>query len=121
MKDFEKELFGPILNVMKNDERGTRKFWGRFFNHYCTSNIFESRYNSFNTRSSVETLEFRLLKFKNAEQYIRACDFCIDTTRYINTFIGRNDFNVQDAIKLGETIAKKYKEVIQSVSSCANE
>ena len=65
--------------------------------------------------SSVDTLELRLLKFKNAEQYIKACDFCIDTTRYINNFIGSEDFDTEKAKKIGKIIAKKYKEVVKDV------
>ena len=100
---------------MINNREVTEKFWGRYFGHYCRANIEDDRYNSFNTRSSVNTLEFRLLKFTSAEQYIKACDFCIDTTRYINTFIGRDDFDNNKALKMGEIIAEKYKEVIKSV------
>ena len=77
--------------------------------------MYFNRYNSFNTVSSVNTLEFRLLKFINAEQYIRACDFCIDTTRYINNFIGKEDFDTEKAKEIGNNIAKKYKEVIKNV------
>lgn len=115
MEEYKNELFQPILNEMKNDRDKTIKFWGRYFGHYCEGTIGNDRYNSFNTRSSVNTLEFRLLKFKNAEQYIKACDFCIDTTRYINTFIGREDFNSEKAKKIGNIIAEKYKEVIKDV------
>ena len=116
MNKYKRELFQPILNEMKNDKRKTIKFWGRYFGRYCLGEICEyNRYNSFNTFSSVETLEFRLLKFINAEQYIRACDFCIDTTRYINSFIGNEDFNEENAKEIGENIAKKYREVIKDV------
>ena len=109
---YENELFTPILNEMKNNRQETINFWGRFFNSYCGAAISKNRYNCFNTRSSVQTLEFRLLKFVNAEQYIRACDFCIDTTKYINNLIGQNNFNGIQAKKMGEVIANKYKEVI---------
>ncbi len=112
---FEHEIFGPILEEIRNDEKTTKKFWGRYFNHYCQSQIGCSRYNTFNTRSSVETLEFRLLKFKNSKQYIKAADFCIDTTRYINYHIRKEDFDSVQALKLGQTILKKYKEVIRCV------
>lgn len=115
MMEYEKELFKPILNEMTNDRQKTIKFWGRDFNSYCTNEIRNSRYNAFNTRSSVETLEFRLLKFKNAEQYIRAADFCIDTTRYINNFIGDENFNAEKAKEIGNIVAEKYKEVIRDV------
>ena len=115
IKEYEKELFKPILEIMKSNPEKTSKFWGRYFTHYCQSDIQTNRYNCFNTRSSVNTLEFRLLKFKSAEQYIKACDFCIDTTRYINNHIAKDDFNHQKAIKIGNIIANKYKEVIQDV------
>ncbi len=120
IRKYQKELFLPILTEMKNNLDQTIKFWGRSFNHYCLSEISEySRYNSFNTMSSVETLEFRLLKFINAEQYIRACDFCIDTTKFINNFIGKENFNSDQARKMGEIITNKYKEVINKcVESC---
>ena len=115
MDVFRNELFSPILNEMINNQETTIKFWGRYFTSYCRAEIRDCRYNSFNTQSSVETLEFRLLKFINAEQYIRACDFCIDITKYINNFIGREDFNSDKAKILGEKILQKYKEVINNV------
>lgn len=115
IREFEKELFQPILDEMTQNRKKTEKFWGRYFTDYCHAPIESNRYNTFNTRSSVNTLEFRLLKFKNAEQYIRASDFCIDTTRYINNIIGKGDFNSEKAKKIGEIIAKKYKEVIINV------
>ena len=113
---YKRELFIPILEEMKSNKEKTIKFWGRYFNHYCKSEIRDyDRYNAFNTVSSVSTLEFRLLKFINAEQYIRACDFCIDTTNYINKLIEKEDFNEEQAKKMGTVIAKKYREVIQNV------
>lgn len=112
---YKHEIFSPILEEMQNDERKTKKFWGRYFNHYCYHEIQSGRYNAFNTMSSVETLEFRLLKFKNAEQYIRASDFCIDITKLINNFIAKGEFNHDKALILGRIIADKYKEVIQNV------
>lgn len=121
MDEYKRELFGPLLEEMIGDSRATISFWGRYFSHYCCAEITEVRYNAFNTKSSVETLEFRLLKFRNAEQYIRACDFCIDTTRFINKYIGNEDFNKEKAIQIGKTIANKYKEVIENVQSSANE
>lgn len=116
LDEFKREIFEPILRVMKEDRIKTEKFWGRYFGHYCQSEIYDNdRYNAFNTVSSVETLEFRLLKFKNAEQYIRACDFCIDTTRYINNIIKKGEFNREKAKKVGEIIVEKYKEVTKCV------
>ena len=113
---YEREIFKPIIKVMLENQEKTIKFWGRDFNGYCKAQISESRYNSFNTRSSVDTLEFRLLKFRSAEQYIRACDFCIETTRFLNHYVEQaEDFNETQARKLGEIIANKYREVIQNV------
>lgn len=121
MEEYKRELFTPILEEMIGDRRTTQKFWGRYFGYYCRAAIEDVRYNTFNTKSSVETLEFRLLKFINAEQYIKACDFCIDTTRFINRYIGSSDFNRVKAIQIGNIIAEKYKEVIKNVQNCTNE
>ena len=115
LEQYKYEIFSPILEEMKNNERKTKKFWGRYFNHYCNYEIENGRYNAFNTRSSVETLEFRLLKFKSAEQYIKASDFCIDITKLINIFIAREELNHEKALNLGKIIADKYKEVIHNV------
>ena len=115
MEDYEVELFSPILEYMRNNKEKTRKFWGRYFNHYCSGYFEEDRYNTFNTRSSVETLEFRLLKFKNSKQYIRASDFCIDTTKYINYHIAKGNFDTNKAKKIGKIILKKYMEVTENV------
>lgn len=122
IREYENEIFQPILNEMKEKKEDTISFWGRYFTGYSDSIIRDSRYNSFNTRSSVETLEFRLLKFVNAEQYIKACDFCIWATRTINYYVRQSNFNSQRATKLGNVILKKYKEVLyKNVSISANE
>lgn len=115
LDEYKEEIFEPILSEMRDNKFKTVLFWGRYFNDYCRSNIGDTRYNSFNTRSSVQTLEFRLLKFVNAEQYIRAADFCIDTTRFLNNILSRDTFDTRIARKVGETILKKYKEVIRDV------
>lgn len=116
IRDYEEEIFSPILEEMRNDEKKTKKFWGRYFNHYCQGRVIpHDRYKCFNTLSSVETLEFRLLKFKNSKQYIRAADFCIDTTRYINYHIQKENFDSEKAKKIGQNILEKYKEVTQNV------
>lgn len=116
IQDYQYELFEPILQEMRDNKDITKKFWGRYFNSYCEGYIRDyTRYNAFNTMSSVETLEFRLLKFKNSKQYIRVADFCIDTTKYINYHIGKENFDIQKAKKIGQIILKKYKEVTQNV------
>ena len=91
IRKYQFDIFEPILEEMRNNEKQTKKFWGRFFNHYCMGRI------------------------EVHEQYIRAADFCIDTTRYINHHIKKENFNEEDAKKIGKTILKKYKEVTQSV------
>ena len=49
------------------------------------------------------------------DRYIRACDFCIDTTRCLNNNMKDEEFNEEKAKKLGEMIADKYREVIKDV------
>lgn len=113
---YRKEIFDPIMQIMQDNRSQTIRFWGRFFGHYCNPSHTQGRYNAFNTESSVETIEYRLLKFINSDQYIRACDFCIDTTRYINECIEKSkEFNQEKAEKIGKVIAEKYKEVIKNV------
>ena len=115
MDEYKEELFEPILSVMRANQVKTEKFWGRYFNDYCLGRIARGRYNSFNTRSSVPTLEFRLLKFRNADQYIRAADFCIDTTKFLNDILSRDTFDTNIAKKVGKIIMKRYEEVTENV------
>lgn len=116
LQQYRTAIFKPILEYMYGNDEKTRKFWGRYFNHYCSANIEQnSRYCAFNVWSSVETLEFRLLKFVSAKQYIKATDFCIDTTKYINYRLSKDNFGAEEAKKLGENILEKYKEVTASV------
>lgn len=113
---YREYIFKPILEEMDCNEIKTKNFWGRNFGYYCEKYIgTRDRYCAINVWSSVNTLEYRLLKFQNAKQYIRAADFCIDTTKYINYFIGKGNFNEERAEKLGQIILKKYKEVTENV------
>jgi hypothetical protein len=75
-------LFNPLVSVIKNDPSTTEKFWGRQPNSYCRTSITDDRYSMFNTNtgSRKPTLEFRLPKFQNAEQFYRCIKFATNTT-----------------------------------------
>jgi hypothetical protein len=60
-------------------------FWGRTGDNYCRTRFIEDRYQWINTRtnSNKPTLEYRLPKFQNAEQFYNVLKFVTSATTII--------------------------------------
>lgn len=66
------QLFDRLQSHLLNDQQGTAEFFGRFFSGYCN---LTSTYNGhscwLNVYTGKPTIELRLGKFQNAQQYYR--------------------------------------------------
>lgn len=114
-------LFNPLVSVIQNDLSRTKKFWGREPNSYARTSITDDRYSMFNTNtgSGKPTLEFRLPKFINAEQFYRCIKFSTEATRVIvkgykdgeakGLFVEESSLDISK--KLLSTYRKHIKEV----------
>ena len=86
LKRFYHSLFVPLCEAMKADPEATEKLFGRNFVYYAspinTSTNPMNHANFINLQHSY-TIEFRLCKFQNAEQYVKVAKFCKDCTNAI--------------------------------------
>ena len=77
------EAFSPLLDYMLTHPEQTTQFWGRFFSRYATAPN-SNRYHCFNLDSVHPTLEFRLPRFRNGEQYLRVIQFSRSVVVYLD-------------------------------------
>jgi hypothetical protein len=77
------EVFGPLVEHLLTHPHESLLFWGRHFNHYA-SHLYDGRYFLFNTHSDHPTLEFRLPRFRNKEQYLAVVKFARSCTALLD-------------------------------------
>lgn len=122
IRDQKNVLFNPLVSVIQNDMNRTKKFWGREPNSYCRTSITEDRYSMFNTNtgSGKPTLEFRLPKFVNAEQFYRLIKFSTETTRMIVKGYKEGEAKgmyVEEAtLDVSKKILSNYRNYVKEIS-----
>ena len=77
------DVFSPLLTHMLQYPEETTLFWGRYFNTFATP-VNRDRYHCFSLESKHPTLEFRLPRFRTAEQYLRVIKFARASVAYLN-------------------------------------
>lgn len=107
LRRFYNTLFIPLTNAIDADLEKARRFWGRNFTYYAdritenttSGNLYgdEMPHTTFVNLQHDYTIEFRLCKFQNAEQYKQLVRFADDVlTTIVNNFIKHfndTDFN----------------------------
>ena len=74
-------VFEPLIDYMQTHEQQTIAFWGRFFSPQARATLANGeRHVCFNVGDRHPTIEFRLPRFRSAEQYVRVLRFCRETT-----------------------------------------
>lgn len=86
LEHIQGEVFGPLLTHMLASAEETMGFWGRYFSSYATP-FNRDRYHCFSLESRHPTLEFRLPRFRSAEQYLRLIKFARSATAYIDSIL----------------------------------
>jgi len=91
MRRFYHSLFVPLSDAMRQNPELTEKLFGRYFVGYASPISEHSEpyaHSNFINLQHMNTIEFRLCKFKNAKQYMNLANFCRDCTNaVINNFI----------------------------------
>lgn len=83
LRPIQGDIFSPLLTHMLQHPAETTRFWGRYFNTYATP-INQDRYHCFNLDSRCQTLEFRLPRFRTAEQYLQVIKFARTSVAYLD-------------------------------------
>lgn len=80
------KAFNDIIDYIKLNKNTARKFWGRYFNDYCSA-IGPGHHSAFSPSEKYDTLEYRLPRFVTAEQYYTVVKFCREATEIIDAFL----------------------------------
>ena len=92
IREYYHAIFLPLCEEMQaQGERKTAAFWGRNFTGYADiidANSYPEDHSNFINVQHNPTIEFRLAKFRNADQYMAVVKFARDTVNaIINNFI----------------------------------
>lgn len=92
VRRFYNSLFVPLTEAMQANPEATERLFGRYFTGYapaidmstpCRAGHNGTRYAWVNCTNS-NRIEYRLVKFQNAEQYIKVVKLCIEMTKCID-------------------------------------
>lgn len=77
-------IFEPLIEYLQAHEQQTIAFWGRFFSPQASADLIDGeRHVCFNVGNRYSTIEYRLPRFRSAEQYMRVLRFCRETTAFL--------------------------------------
>lgn len=104
-----KNIFGLMEKLMLDNPQKTIEFFGRNFTHYASTFAETSPMSKYVWCNLTynNNVEFRLNKFRNAEQYHKLCMFEIEVIKYIVTNIDNPKIKYS---KMAKTIAKKLEK-----------
>lgn len=91
LRRFYHSLFVPLSDAMSANPEAVRRVFGRGFNHWATPvdrDTYAENHTNFINLQHTYSIEFRLVKFENAQQYMHAVKFCKAVAEaVINNFI----------------------------------
>jgi len=76
-------VFGPLLAHLAANSSETEAFWGRTLCRYAAPSS-ATRYACFSLWSKHDTLEYRLPRFRTAQQYLAIVRFCLHMTTFLS-------------------------------------
>lgn len=92
IRRFYNSLFVPVTEVMKRNSDATKALFGRYFTGYAPAINMdteqraghnETRYVWVNCTNS-NRIEYRLVKFRNAKQYMHVVKMCVEMTKIVD-------------------------------------
>ena len=120
MRRIYTRVFLPLSRMLEEDPERCKKVFGRRLNANYASAITEfcnprNRYNFINVRNN-NNIEFRVFKFRDAEQYTKAMWFARDVVdsimRNFNSFDTMTEEEQNHKCDIvGQKICKKYMEI----------
>jgi len=102
IRRFYHSLFVALSDEMQANPEKVRKLFGRDFGHWArpiNNNVSPTEHTNFINTQHDNTLEFRIVKFENAKQYMAAVKFCRAAAEaVVNNFVAHfndNDFDTK--------------------------
>lgn len=93
VRRFYNSIFVPVTEIMARNPEATEALFGRYFTHYapqinmntpCRAGHNNTRYAWVNCTNS-NRIEYRLIKFRTAKQYVSVVKACVEMTKAIDT------------------------------------
>lgn len=101
IRRFYNSLFVPLSEAMERNPEATERLFGRGFTYYASPinmETYATEHVNFINVQHNNTLEFRLVKFVNADQYMNAVRCCKAITEaVVNNFVAHFDDEPNDA------------------------
>lgn len=110
VQDHRNEIFADLLDHMVDNEEETRRFWGRYFTGYAMADLHAGHCACINLETRYSTIEWRLARYRNADQYRRVIQFC----RFVVTDLLRQYAGGFNTAKAAKRIVKLYKKALAS-------
>lgn len=114
IRRFYHSIFVPLSDCMTANPEATANFWGRDFTYYASP--IDSRTDAMGHCNFVNlqhsyTIEYRLAKFVNAQQYMNVVKFCRDASAaVIENFVKHfNDTDFDHSRYENQTAYRKHK------------
>lgn len=118
LQQVRQAIFEPLIAHLAAHEAQTLAFWGRTFcTHAAASLCSYERHASFNTYSRHPTIEYRLPRFRCAEQYLAVVRFCRDTTVLLDRFFDAQQglepvARLSTPAQIGARILARYQQAM---------
>ena len=116
IRRFYHSIFVPLSDCMVANPSETTAFWGREFRNGTWANPINANSNALEHRNFINmehayTVEFRLAKFRTAEQYMQVVKFCRDVVNaVIENFVKHfNDSDFDRTRYADVTAYRKHK------------
>lgn len=108
------EVFGKLIEYMGNQEDQTIHFWGRTFSPQAGDNLQTGdRHVCINVGSRCPTIEFRLPRFRSANQYLAVVQFCRTATAFLNEEFTLNmSRKALEPSQMGDRVLALYRKAI---------
>lgn len=128
VRRFINTLFMPVSELMYNNRTATTALFGRFYTGYapmmswdytCREGHNETRYMWVNATNS-NRIEYRLVKFVSAKQYMACVKMCVKMTECISkNFIAHfNDTEIDSTRYENKTAYRKHKAEVTAKKLC---
>lgn len=108
------EVFGKLIGYMHGHEAQTIHFWGRTFSPQAGANLqTEDRHVCINVGSRYPTIEFRLPRFRSADQYLAVVQFCRTATAFLNEEFSLNiSRKPLEPSQIGDRVLALYRKAV---------
>ena len=107
------EIFGPFIDHLQHHEEQTINFWGRTFSQQASAELIEGeRHVCINIGSRHPTIEFRLPRFRSAQQYLAVVQFCRTATAFLGEQFDPDNEGALTCEQIADRLLRLYRKAV---------